>query len=96
MIEVDTQQEANDMVQAMGCKDMETPELASYFVHRLARLVALRETYASQLDPAMARILRWAIFSTYLDLRELGMGDQALELISAGSRTLAEAGRPAA
>lgn len=90
---VDIQQEARDIAEALGCRDMETPELTRHFMDRLARLLNLSDTYAGQLDPTMARILRRAIFSTYLDLRDLGRGEEALRFIRYSGRTLAGAGK---
>ncbi|MBI2917157.1 MAG: hypothetical protein HYY01_04105 [Chloroflexi bacterium] len=94
MIGVAIQQEARDIVRAMGCREMDNKDWASYFMARMDRLVAIRDNYASHLDPGMARILHRAIFSTYLDLRDLGLGQVALDRIRSGPGSLVGVGEP--
>ncbi|GEM_PF-6404204 len=93
MIGANIRQETQEIAQAMGYREMDQESLADFFEKRLSRLVALSETYADDLDAEMTRILRRAIFSSYLDLRDLGRGDEALKQIRGGARLLAVAGK---
>lgn len=79
-----------DTWEPMSRQDSNKQALAHHFLSRLKHLATLDETYGNALEPEIARALRRAIFSTYLDLRELGEGELALELLCQMPRPLRE------
>ena len=62
-----------------------TTRLQRLFIARLNRLVHLEATPNRDVDTA--QLLRRAIYSTYIDCRELGLGDQARSIIRPSNDT---------
>ena len=62
-------------------------EVQQFFLERLGRMMALR--VASTVDFDAAILLHEAIYSTYADCLELGVGERAREII-ARARPVAE------
>jgi hypothetical protein len=54
-------------------------ELPDFFVSRLQRLVTLHPEHGSRFDAE--RLLHHAIYSTYVDCRELGLGPEATAIV---------------
>lgn len=52
-------------------------ELAQERFQRLERLVCLRDMHADELNDEGRRLLQHAIFTTYMDCRDLGMAESA-------------------
>ena len=61
---------------------MPAAESAQLLLPRLERLVALRSLHVEHLNDEGRRLIQRAIFSTYVDCRELGLADDARALIS--------------
>ena len=67
--------------------------LQLHFLRRLNRLLRLRYEQGTQLNAEGVRLLDWAIYSTYCDCVDLGMGQNAQKLLhrypvaSAGQRS---------
>ncbi|MCS7276084.1 MAG: hypothetical protein NZ695_03610 [Dehalococcoidia bacterium] len=67
--------------------------LQSYFLGRLERLLRQRYEHQDLLSPEAVRLLDRAIYSTYCDCLDLGVGSEAQRLLrqfpvpSAGSRS---------
>ncbi len=60
----------------------EGPEsIQRVFLRRLRRLAWLRRSCAQQLDAPTVRALDKAIYSTFCDCAELGLADEARELL---------------
>jgi hypothetical protein len=51
------------------------------FLLRIRRLTWLRQSCAGQLDDSVLKILDKAIYSTYCDCVELGVGEEARSLL---------------
>lgn len=51
------------------------------FLLRLRRLTWLRRSYAGQLDGSVLKVLDRAIYSTYCDCVEIGVTDEARQLL---------------
>jgi hypothetical protein len=54
--------------------------LEQYFLGRLDRLLAREGTTRRDFDGA--RLLHWAIYSTYADCRDLGVGEPARAILA--------------
>ncbi len=61
-------------------KPVDDPRVA-FFMRRLARLLKLRALTNGCSDPVDARLLDYAIYSTYRDLQALGCEEQARALL---------------
>ena len=57
--------------------------LASHFLGRLAELESLRQTYesSSQLDTILLQAVKKSIYSTLIDCKEAGVGEEADKLL---------------
>ena len=51
------------------------------FLLRLRRLLWLRRSCAGQVEDSLIRVLDKAIYSTYCDCLEMGVGDEARQLL---------------
>lgn len=73
-------------------KEGKYSSLQSFFLRRLNKLLQLRQEQSSQLNGDGLRLLDQAIFSTYCDCVDLGVGAKAQKLIH--QQTVSSQNRP--
>lgn len=61
--------------------DAKTDQLEILFLKRIEKLAKTLREKGEQLNPLGIRLVNWSIFSTYLDLIQMGMAQQANEAL---------------